>query len=164
MIINKNTSDAKLVQYLVVTTDTGKPITNVLEFDTTTLIAELNGGGSSAGANYWFDVGVEADADYLRGLLGAEDPERVLFGTKKNTKKAMAASTLPDDVLQVKADITLMGCICSNCATMFVAGVGGNKVYKLYKPNAADVLFTLTELDAGDMVCDNCGQPVSLIY
>lgn len=164
MVINKNTSDAKLVQYLVITTATGKPITNVLEFDTSTLIASLNGGGSSTGTNYWFDVDVEADAEYLRGLLSAEDPERILFGTRKNTKKAMSASTLPDDVLQVKSGVALVACVCSNCSTMFVAGISGSQIYKMHKPNAADVLFTLTELDPTSLVCDFCSAAVAISF
>lgn len=162
MIINKNTGNATVVDSLVIVGDDGKPIANVLEFNTETLSVSLDGGGSTSAAEYWFVPADGAAVDALLGVLGDEDRPRIELGKRRNYKKAMKNDGLPTNVLAKTVPIVFAACACSNCGTLFLVGSSKGAVYSLNKVNAADTLFTLTELDPTSVTCDSCSVQASV--
>jgi len=181
MIINKATSDAVLVDALVVLEPNGKPVKNITAFNTETMEATLSAGGPVTAASYRFEASSVEDRDAILALIDAAYPVTIEDGhavyqpndprfdltykTKFRGKKGMKdADSLPDNVLQLstgKLSVTSM--VCSNCSTCFLVYVANDKsIWSAARVKAGDKFDTLTEVDTSTLTCDNCDEAVSI--
>lgn len=168
MIINKDTSDAALVNSLVIKGSGGPFLTNVEEFDTSTLEATFVGGGTETAQWFWFDPADETVHETLEGLVPAESLElaRIQAPNYSPGHKAMvSADTSPTHHHQILGPAVPLLVQCSNCSTMFVVyRTDDGKIYETERANAADKHLTATEIvDPGTYTCDNCSETVALV-
>lgn len=177
MIINKTTSDTLLVNSLVIKGATGGFISGVSEFDTDTLVASLEGGGTAAAKVFYLIVD-EEDAASLIALLPTEtnpfseeeEPIAALLGvvltsSQFSGKKAMAADSSPDHYHEVLGPVSPYLVECSNCGTKFVVYFArGDKVYQATRASPSDKHLTATEIaDPVNYTCDSCSETVSML-
>jgi hypothetical protein len=184
MIINKTTSDALLVNSLVVRGTTGGYLTGVTEFDTDTMEATVSGSPEDA-SSYWFSASSEEDMGSLLALIPDVDEDVPVDGGGTETiqakdgaaqhirppgkftgKKAMDdTDTSPSDYHEIISLLVPVLVECSNCSTHFIVYLTDDeKVYETERANASDKYLTATEIvDPGSYACDNCSNTVALL-
>lgn len=176
MIINKNTSDPKLVSSLVVLGENKKPIADVVEFDTQTMVVTLEGGGTANVKFFQFVTETVQESEEITSLLHGEESDprkigrelrslrsRVAWGEKVNVKKAMVEDSLPADVLALSKQVKFQTFTCSNCGAVALIGIAADSVYTLVPPATDKVFYSVQELDKTALVCDGCGNSVSIM-
>jgi len=166
MLINKTTSDALLVDSLVVLDSNGKPIKNVTEFDTDTRSASLSVGGPVTATSFCF-VTSEGDRDALIALLSSDLQFLVSIGKKFSPKKAMDDTASPDDFLVINTfrhPLRPVVAQCTNCSTRFLVHIDqDDNLWDANKINPTDAFNTLTQVSASGLTCDNCSESVELL-
>ena len=164
MIINKTTTNSVVVNSLVLTNSSKKPIKNITEFNTATLVATISGGpATETAAAFQFVVSDHDDVQTLVTELPDELHPYIITRHRYKGKKAMDdVDTLPDDHFAVLGGASPCLVECSNCNTVFLMVFAQGKVWGTSKPNATDKSFTLTEMDADNLTCDNCSNNVSV--
>ena len=173
MIINKTTSDSALTSTLYLFDAIGKPITGVSEFNTSTFEATLSVGGASTAADFKFYVADATEAESvvstLQAIVGVEPQEGEIYPPfhvevkpAGKTKKAMDdADTAPVEVLKVHCSVGTVLVQCSNCSTYFIVFTGPRgALWTGEQTNPTDKWLTATQLDPGNITCDNCGEGV----
>jgi len=177
MIINKTTSNSLLVNALVLKGEAGGFISGVSEFDTGTLIASLEGGGTATAKVFYFIVAAEDVTDVVslfptetNPISEEEEPKAQLFAavlvsSKFSGKKAMVADSSPDHYHEVLGTVAPYLVECSNCGNKFIVYfASGDRVYQTTRANASDKHLTATEIvDPVNYNCDNCSETVSLL-
>ena len=166
MIINKTTSNALLVNSLVVLDPNEKPVKGVVEFDTDTRTATLTVGGPVVAASFIFVVSSEEDLGSTSDLLDADLQPLVALNKKHSAKKAMDETASPDDYLTISTfhqTLQLHMAQCTNCSTRFIIYLDDERnLWSARRTNSSDVFETATLVDDESLTCDNCSEPVAL--
>jgi hypothetical protein len=168
MIINKDTSDAVLVQSFRAFDSGLKPFKKVKEFDTDTLQVTDSSDATHTAADYGFFITFE-DVDAVEALLDASLYDRIVPGNKRGHGGATSMVyevADPDHYHRVVDKVSAQLVQCTNCATYFIIYVAPNgEAYATERVNASDKYLTAVEIaDPDNYACDQCSTDVSLLF
>lgn len=167
MIIDKNTSDALLVNSIRVFGNDGKPLVKIKLFDTSSLVATKHDDQTEVCIDFGFFIN-HVDKEAVDALVGAELVNKVIPGHKTahgfGPSSMVYEETDPDHLLTIESQLKPILLKCSSCETYFVVFLdreGG--LWSTVRTNPADKHLTATELDKSSLTCDNCSNDVTLI-
>jgi len=164
MIINKDTSNAALVNSIRIFSSTGKPLKKIKEFNTATLLVTKDDDGTETAQDYAFFIDA-ADVETVEGLLDAGEHNKIVPGMNTGHGGVQSMSyniSDPDETLDNISMLVPKLIQCSACSTYFVAFL--DKDGNLWSTSRAvntDKHLTATQLDSGSLACDNCSVSVT---
>lgn len=162
MIINKDTSNALLVNSLAVFNAAAIPIGKLKEFNTETLVATKNNDSTITAASFWFAAASEEDAVSIRALLPNNLISMVWCAGSQSVVYSMTqAPTDPDYFLLLGEQVVAKLAKCGKCGEQFVVWVdGAGNVWSAGKTNGTDKHPKAVKLTT--LACDACAEPLLL--